>query len=342
MRTDALQKFSLGMFSIAGSRPFAGMMMSDKVLALHAINQHANESDSKLIGCDTIRDLLADWPHNFPILNEAAVAIAGSASDLNPLGTELMALMVEVAELQIHAPLQDPGQILMARANYRRHIVELSLRMGRGAGETEAERRADLEALVERKATEGDPFFWVKTSSAITGPYDTVQIPEATQKADWEVELALVIGRPARNVSVEQALDYVAGYCIANDLSARDLLVRDEFGPAQDWLTAKCAPQFLPLGPYIVPAAYVGDPNKLSLSLKHNGKLMQDSCTDDMIHNVQTLVAYASRVVQLSPGDIISTGSPAGNGMEFDVYLRSGDVVEATVEGLGVQINRFS
>ena len=333
MSSGNQHKFSLGMFSIAGCRPFAGLMMLDKVLALQAINHLAQRPSEQLIGSDSIKKLVAHWQHNFDILSKVAESIATSNLYAD--------LMVDVDALHLHEPISNPGQILMARANYRRHIVELSLRMGRGAGDTEEERRADLEAMVEKKATEGDPFFWVKTSSAIAGPFDTIKIPEATKKADWEVELAIIIGREARNVSEDDALDYVAGYCVANDLSARDLLVRDEFGPAQDWLTAKCQPQFLPLGPYLVPAAFVADPNKMKLSLKHNGKLMQDGCTDDMIHNIQILIAYASRVVQLSPGDIISTGSPAGNGMEFDIYLQPGDVLEASVEGLGTQINKF-
>jgi 2,4-didehydro-3-deoxy-L-rhamnonate hydrolase len=337
MSSEVVHKFSLGMFSIAGCRPFAGMVISDKVLAVHAINDLNADTGVKLHGADSIKGLLTDWKRSFKILSDVAVSLASGSGETNPYE----GLMVDVDTLNVHAPISDPGQILMARANYRKHIVELSLRMGRGSGDTEAERRADLEALVERKASEGDPFFWVKTSSSITGPFDTIKIPSATQKADWEVEVAVIMGRNARDVSVDSALEYVAGYCIANDLSARDLLVRDEFGPAQDWLSAKCAPQFLPLGPYLVPSAFVEDPNKLRLSLKHNGKLMQDGCTDDMIHNIQTLVSYASRVVQLHPGDIISTGSPSGNGMEFDIFLQKGDVIEASVEGMGRQLNQF-
>jgi 2-keto-4-pentenoate hydratase/2-oxohepta-3-ene-1,7-dioic acid hydratase in catechol pathway len=162
-----------------------------------------------------------------------------------------------------------------------------------------------------------------------------------TEKADWEVELAVVMGRPARNIGKSEVLDHVAGYCIANDLSARDLLVRDEFGPAQDWLAAKCAPQFMPMGPYLVPTEFVADPNDLSLVLKHNGIVRQSECSSDMIHDVQTIISYASRLVQLMPGDVISTGSPSGNGMEFGIFLQDGDVVEASIEGLGMQRNVF-
>ena len=150
-----------------------------------------------------------------------------------------------------------------------------------------------------------------------------------------------MIGKPARHIAKENALDYVAGYCIANDLSARDLLVRDEFGPAQDWLSAKCPPKFMPMGPYLVPAEFVENPNDIQLTLEHNGKVMQNDSTRDMIHDVQTLVTYAASVVPLEPGDIISTGSPSGNGMEFGVFLQDGDVVEGRIEGLGVQRNTF-
>lgn len=332
MASAALSRFCLGSFSIAGCEPFVGLVVDDAVVAVHALNRVGGLAGGQIHGTDSLLALLGDWAHNLPLLREAASLMAGGA---------LQAWSVPVASLRAHAPLDKPGQILMARANYRKHIVALSLKMGRGAGDTEAERRADLEKMVDRKATEGDPFLWVKTQGAVTGPYDDIVIPALTEKADWEVELAVVIGRPARHISKAQALDCVAGYCIANDLSARDLLVRDEFGPAQDWLAAKCAPQFMPMGPYLVPTEFVANPNDLGLALKHNGVLMQSERSSDMIHDVQTIVSYASRLVQLMPGDVISTGSPSGNGMEFGVYLKDGDVVEASIEGLGTQRNVF-
>ena len=335
MTVATVPPFSLGTFSIAGCAPFVGLVVDGSVVAVHAVNACAGALERKIYGADNMLSLLGDWSSNFELLTQAANIIRDKRIDA------LTAAAVPVEQLHTHAPVERPGQMLMARANYRKHIIELSLKMGRGKGDTEAERRADMERMVELKATEGDPFLWVKTQAAVSGPFDAVEIPKATQKADWEVELAVVIGKPARHISKDNALDYVAGYCIANDLSARDLLTRDEFGPAQDWLTAKCPPQFMPMGPYLVPKEFIADPNNLPLLLKHNGKVMQDDGTADMIHDVQTLIAYASSVTQLEPGDIISTGSPAGNGMEFGLYLQPGDEIEATIEGLGTQRYTF-
>ena len=335
MPSSALPRFCLGSFSIAGCKPFVGLVVGDTVVAVHAINGLGGMPGGRIHGAESMLELLGDWGYNLPLLREAARLM----NDVD--GGKLKALGIPVLSLRVHAPLEKPGQILMARANYRKHIVALSLKMGRGSGNTESERRADLEKMVEHKAAVGDPFLWVKTQSAVTGPYDEILIPSMTEKADWEVELAVVIGKPARNIGKNEVLDHVAGYCIANDLSARDLLVRDEFGPAQDWLAAKCAPQFMPIGPYLVPAEFVANPNDLGLELKHNGVVMQSERSSDMIHDVQTIISYASRLVQLMPGDVISTGSPSGNGMEFGVYLKDGDVVEANIEGLGTQRNVF-
>jgi len=334
--TDAALRYSLGTFSIAGCSPFVGLIVNDSVIAVQAINDKGGIAGRKIFGAQNMLSLLEDWSNNLPLLNDAVVAVWGVNAK-----PELAALTVPVANLHVHAPIEKPGQILMARANYRKHIIELSVKMGRGAGDTEAERRADIEQMVERKATEGEPFFWIKTQCAVTGPFDEITIPAVTKKADWEIELAVVIGKPARHISKDDALDYVAGYCVANDLSARDLLVRDEFGPAQDWLSAKCPPQFMPMGPYLVPRDFVENPNNVQLTLKHNGKVMQNDSTQDMIHDVETLVAYAASVVQLMPGDIISTGSPSGNGMEFGVFLQQGDVLEGSIEGMGTQRNAF-
>ena len=178
-----MEKFSLGMFSIAGCQPFAGMLLSGKVLAVSAINRAHVSNAVALHGDTSIKALLLHWEHNFPVLEDIAVALAGNPESDRPEIAHCRALMIDVETLAVHAPITEPGQILMARANYRKHIVELSLRMGRGKGDSEAERRADLEAMVEHKATEGDPFFWVKTNNAIAGPYDAIKIPEATSKA---------------------------------------------------------------------------------------------------------------------------------------------------------------
>lgn len=142
-------------------------------------------------------------------------------------------------------------------------------------------------------------------------------------------------------MSERLALDHVAGYTIANDLTTRDLVRRTDLGAiGTDWMRSKNAPTFLPLGPWIVPAPFVADPMNLRIVLKLNGNVMQDESTSDMIFGVAQLVSYASSIVELRPSDLLLTGSPAGNGTHYNRFLRPGDVMDAEITGLGRQLNR--
>lgn len=174
----------------------------------------------------------------------------------------------------------------------------------------------------------------------MTGPYDDVILPARGRQHDWELELAAVIGVGGRHIARERALEHVAGYTIANDLTTRDLVYRSDLQAiGSDWLRSKNAPTFLPLGPWIVPTLFVNDPQQLNIHLSVGGEVMQDESTADMIFDVATLVSYASSLVTLHPGDVLLTGSPAGNGMHHRRFLHSGDVIEATITGLGAQRN---
>ncbi|WOI55381.1 fumarylacetoacetate hydrolase family protein [Palleronia sp. LCG004] len=180
-----------------------------------------------------------------------------------------------------------------------------------------------------------EPILFNKTSSALCGPNDTVIIPRNSTKPDWEVELGVVIGKPCLYVSEDEALDYVAGYCTVNDVSERAF--QTERGG--QWTKGKSAPTFGPVGPWLVTADEVADPQKLDVSLKLNGEVMQKSNTSDMIFTVREIVSYMSQFMQLMPGDIIATGTPEGVGMGMNpqVWLKSGDVMEVSIEGLGDQ-----
>ena len=194
---------------------------------------------------------------------------------------------------------------------------------------------------MDRRAAEDLPYVFIGLPSSITGPYDDVTLPAWAAKPDWELELAAVIGRPAHQVSAEEALEYVAGYTIANDLTDRATVFRRDMPQiGTDWLRSKNAPGFTPLGPWIVPAESVGDTGDLQLNLKLNGEVMQDESTKDMIFGVARMVAYASQTARLLPGDLVLTGSPAGNGMHWGRLLRDGDVMESTITGLGTQRTR--
>ncbi|MEV1020998.1 fumarylacetoacetate hydrolase family protein [Streptomyces sp. NPDC050264] len=275
----------------------------------------------------TTRRLLEEWPTVLPRLR----GLAGNDSvELRPL-----------AEFRVHAPVE-PRQVFQSGANYRQHVVDLHVAHRDPADDRpEEERRAEAAELMDRRAAEDLPYVFIGLPSAITGPYDEVTLPAWAEKPDWELELAAVIGRPAHRVSVAEALEYVAGYTIANDLTDRATVFRRDMPRiGTDWLRSKNAPGFTPLGPWIVPAESVADPGKLRLTLTLNGETMQDESTKDMIFNVARMVAYASQSAQLLPGDLVLTGSPAGNGMHWGRLLRDGDVMEGAITGLGVQRTR--
>jgi len=180
-----------------------------------------------------------------------------------------------------------------------------------------------------------EPILFSKASSALSGPDDPVIVPRGSVKTDWEVELGVVIGREALYVTEAEALDHVAGYCVVNDVSEREFQIERK----GQWIKGKSAPGFGPVGPWLVTADEVPDPQALALSLSLNGETMQSSGTHDMIFSVAEIISYMSRFMRLLPGDIIATGTPEGVGMGRDPqrFLRPGDAMELTVEGLGTQ-----
>ncbi|WP_405668043.1 fumarylacetoacetate hydrolase family protein [Streptomyces sp. NBC_01166] len=275
----------------------------------------------------SIRSLLETWD----TAEERLTTLAGdSAVERRPL-----------ADFRVHAPVE-PRQVFQSGANYRQHVIDLHVaHRAPDDDRSEEERRAEAAEIMDRRATEDLPYVFIGLPSAITGPYDDVVLPAWAEKPDWELELAAVIGRPAHQVSAEEALSYVAGYTIANDLTDRATVFRRDMPQiGTDWLRSKNAPGFTPLGPWIVPAATVGDTDDLRLVLKLNGETMQDESTKDMIFNVARMVSYASQTAQLLPGDLVLTGSPAGNGMHWGRLLRDGDVMDGSITGLGAQRTR--
>ncbi|KQZ82934.1 2-hydroxyhepta-2,4-diene-1,7-dioate isomerase [Mesorhizobium sp. Root157] len=184
-----------------------------------------------------------------------------------------------------------------------------------------------------------EPIVFMKANSAIVGPNDDVLIPRGSEKTDWEVELAVVIGKTAKYVSQADALDYVAGYCIAHDVSERAFQVERK----GQWTKGKSCDTFGPIGPWLVTKDEVADPQDLGIWLKVNGETMQDGSTKTMVYGVAYLVSYLSQFMSLHPGDIIATGTPAGVGMgkKPPRFLKPGDVVELGVAGLGTQRQKF-
>jgi 2-keto-4-pentenoate hydratase/2-oxohepta-3-ene-1,7-dioic acid hydratase in catechol pathway len=219
-------------------------------------------------------------------------------------------------EVEVLAPLLYPGKILCAGANYFDHLAE----MGMPGAKKEDQRL----------------FFFMKPPrNAVVGPGDTVHMPIGTQAFDWEIELAAVIGKTARNVPVEQALEHVAFYTVSIDFSARDHNRAPETFYKLDWVAGKANDTCCPLGPRLVPAAAVADPQNLGLRLWVNGELKQDGCSRDMIFSIAEQISIASRIMTLDPGDVLLTGTPAGVGVPKQTFLKVGDAVDAEIEGIG-------
>ena len=180
-----------------------------------------------------------------------------------------------------------------------------------------------------------EPVIFFKATSAIIGPNDDIEIPRHSVKTDWEVELGVVIGKHAKYVKKENALDHVAGYCVVNDLSERDF----QLHRSGQWVKGKSADTFGPIGPWLVTRDEVPDPQNLAMYLEVNGHRYQDGSTETMHFDVATIVSHLSQFMSLQPGDVISTGTPPGVGMgqKPETYLKSGDVIELEIEGLGLQ-----
>ena len=184
-----------------------------------------------------------------------------------------------------------------------------------------------------------EPVIFFKATSAICGPNDDIEIPRTSTKTDWEVELGVVIGKQAKYIDEADALDYVAGYCVINDVSERDFQTQR----SGQWVKGKSADTFGPIGPWLVTRDEIPDPQALPMYLEVNGNRYQDGTTETMVYGVAHVVAYLSQFMSLQPGDIISTGTPPGVGLgqkPEPFYLKAGDTMELGIEGLGVQNQR--
>jgi 2-keto-4-pentenoate hydratase/2-oxohepta-3-ene-1,7-dioic acid hydratase in catechol pathway len=262
------------------------------------------------------RELFEDWDAAFARLSERAEQGGGEPLE----------------GLRVLPPVE-PRQILQSGANYYKHVIELGVAQGVGSkpGMSAEEVRAEVVRIMDARLANGEPYMFLGAVSSLCGAYDDVVLPAEGEEHDWELELAAVIGGPE---------PHVAGYTISNDLTTRDRLYRPDLGPiGTDWVRSKSAPTFLPTGPVIGPAAFV-EPADLRVTLRLNGQAMQDESTSDMIFDVDALFAYARRRVRLLPGDLLLTGSPAGNGSHYGRFLQEGDVIEGSITGLGVQRNR--
>jgi 2-keto-4-pentenoate hydratase/2-oxohepta-3-ene-1,7-dioic acid hydratase in catechol pathway len=316
-------QYALGVFASPGATPsdvFTGLVRGDRVRDISSLG--------------TVNELLADWDDAQRRLGELADDPGGEWAGL--------------AGLDVRCPVA-PRQVLQCGANYRSHVVDIVMAERRAGQSTtghntdvlEDEVRGWAQAMMDERVRTGSPYVFTGLPSALCGPYDEIVLPERGANHDWELELAVVIGRPARGLTRQNALDHVAGYTICNDITTRSLVYRRDLKAiGTDWFAAKNAPTFLPTGPFLVPAAFAWNPASLRITLRHNGIVRQDESCADMLFDLPAILAYITSVTELGPGDLVLTGSPAGNGAHWGVFLAEGDLIEGEITGLGIQRNR--
>jgi 2-keto-4-pentenoate hydratase/2-oxohepta-3-ene-1,7-dioic acid hydratase in catechol pathway len=328
------ESFKLGTFEERG-RIFLGLVLRDIVVVDISQANAALEGAKPTIPSD-MKDLILRYPELRPRLYAIASAAAG-ASGARP------AYIKDVQSLKILPPVS-PGTILNAAVNYQEHANEMLPGSASTSGPASKEQEninKGIPGIWDRKPgdTRQNPYLFLKAPAAVIASGEAIRIPPGREEVDWECELNAVIARPASHVPVERAADYIFGYTLQNDVSDREFRADGRHG--SDWFIAKSHDTFAPLGPFIVPKEFVKDPMKLSQKFILSGKVMQDSSTERMTHNVYEMVSFASNVITLKPGDLVSMGSPAGvgAGRAKPVFMKSGDVSVCTIEGIGTLTN---
>ncbi len=317
--TDA---FGLGQLQEQGGTPYLALVVDDLAVPV----------DRWIDGVRSIDDLFDGWAGHVETLAGVAASIRAGARP------EAIQAWVDLRVL----PPIDPARVFQSGANYRSHVIDLVVARARRDDPSQdlLAVRDQAAAMMDSRIVNDQPYVFLGLPSAVSGARDDVLLPDTGTQHDWELELAAVIGSRAYRVGRSEAPSFVAGYTIVNDITTRDRVFRPDIpGIGTDWLAGKNAPTFLPTGPWIVPAAFVRDPRDLQITLRLNGKVMQDESTSDMIFDVWRLIEHVSAITPLLPGDLLLTGSPAGNGAHYSRFLREGDVIEGTITGLGEQRN---
>ncbi|HSR75264.1 MAG TPA: fumarylacetoacetate hydrolase family protein [Xanthobacteraceae bacterium] len=291
--------------------PRAGAVINDLVYDVAALTGQSKYA--------SVLDALADWDAAHKLLDAAAKAPKGDGKP--------------VKQAKLLAPVRWPGTIYCAGANYQDHAEE----MWKAAGQLP---QPDPHELGLK------PWFFIKAARSVTDPDAKVSISKYSKKMDWEAELAVVIGRKARDLTLENALSCVAGYTVGNDLSARDLGFRPQLPESSpfraDWIRHKSFDGSCPLGPWIMPAAYVSNPSKLAIKLWVNDTLKQNSNSGNMIFTIAEQISHLSTGITLYPGDVIMTGTPAGVGAGRGEFLKAGDVVKVEIAEIGSITNTMT
>jgi 2,4-didehydro-3-deoxy-L-rhamnonate hydrolase len=297
--------FAIATYELNG-RVAAGLAVEGALYdAQAALAQTGADSNDPVLDVDA---LIAGWD------GRSAATLAALAHAANALAQRRCALAPLAAGYRLRVPFT-PRRIFAAASNYYEHAREMG---------TE---------LAPRE--ESTPYMFMKAETSVVPTLADVVMPPHAERVDWEVELAVVIGKGGRHIAVEDAFEHVAGYTVLNDVSARDLNRRTDYPFKHDWFRGKSFDTFGPFGPWLVPRACIDEPQNLRMRLSVNGETMQDGSTSEMIFSIAEQIHYLSSILTLQPGDVIATGTPTGVGMGRGIYLKPGDVMVASIDGIG-------
>jgi 2,4-didehydro-3-deoxy-L-rhamnonate hydrolase len=283
----------------------------------------ASAHRNALTSTNSILDVLQKWDANFPVLQEIVAFL--DKEGLKPGAANL-------SGARALPPVLRPGKMFYAAQNFQEHVDEM-IRAGMSP--------AGGPRFTGEKSTTR-PYLFLKAPSCLAGAYDDIQIPLGMSKIDWEAEIALAIGKKGKRINAERALEHIAGFMTTNDVSCRDLQIRaDRPALCSDWLGGKSHDNFAPIGPFLVPRAFVPDHMNLFIRLTVNGEVKQNGNTSQFIFTPEEQIEYASSILTLEPGDIFSCGTCGGVGQGTNTFLKIGDVMDTEVESLGKMHNRF-
>ncbi len=299
-----MASYRLLSYADAAGKTRPGLLVGEDVLDLQSeLTAHPDADFS----ATSVHAVLDDWDAAAPVLE--AIGAKPDGASAKPLG-----------EVTLRQPIANPGTIFCAASNYFDHSKEMS---GKDLDKSSVE-----------------PYFFLKACSVTIGPGEEVRLPmKYSEKFDWEAEITGVVGRAARHLTLDNALDCLAGYTILNDLSARDRGRRTDWAFSSDWFGQKCFENSAPMGPWITPADAIADPQALAIKTTISGDVMQDSSSTNMIFSLAEQLVSLSAQLTLKPGDLIATGTCAGVGAAHKRFLKPGDHIHIEIEGLGVLEN---
>ena len=339
VQAQAVTPFKLGTFQIQ-ARTFVGIVLRDSVVVDFAAASRAITPASNVALPADMKDLIARYDSG---LRDRIVQVVRS---VNAQTGARPAYVYDLTALKTMPPIMYPTTMLNVAVNYTEHGAEMAARDGSRAAETPQGSALpgtkSAPGVWERKPTDTrwNPYMFLKSPTAVIAHSESIQLPVGRTDIDWECELGVVIGKRASRVPAANAKDYIFGYTLENDVSDRGGRGDSRFA-GSDWLIGKSHDTFAPMGPFIVPKEFVANPQKLSIHVNLNGKLFQEGTSADMIHDVFEQVEYASNIMTLRPGDVISTGTPPGVGSakKPPVFFKAGDSLSCTYDSIGTLVN---